>query len=215
MRIKWLGHSSFLITSSTGVKIITDPYKTGGNLTYGEIKESADIVTVSHEHFDHNNAATVGGNPAVVKGTSSVDVKGIHFEAIPAFHDQKKGAERGANTIFCFEVDGMRVCHLGDLGHPLGDKEISKIGKVDILFVPVGGFYTIDAATATDVVNKVAPRVAIPMHYKNLKCQFPITPIEDFLKGKHGVSQRDVTEVEFKKGGLPEPTQIVVLKSAM
>ncbi len=116
MKIKWLGHASFLITSDSGIKIITDPYETGGGLSYGEIKESADIVTVSHDHFDHNNVAAVPGNPQVVKGTA--EVKGIEFKGISTYHDEAKGGQRGKNTILCFEVDGIRVCHLGDLGHP-------------------------------------------------------------------------------------------------
>ena len=215
MKIKWLGHASFLITSDAGTKIITDPYVAGGGLSYGEIKESADIVTVSHGHGDHNNVAAVQGNPAVVKEVAPVELKGIKFNSIPTYHDSAGGKERGNNIIFCFEVDGMRVCHLGDLGHQLGDKEVAELGKVDILLIPVGGFFTIDASVATEVCSKLTPKVIIPMHYKNDRCVFPIAGVDEFLQGKAGVSRLDTSEVEFKPGELPATAQIIVLKPAL
>jgi len=215
MKIKWLGHASFLITSDAGTKIITDPYVAGGGLSYGEIKESADIVTVSHGHGDHNNVAAVQGNPAVVKEVAPVELKGIKFNSIPTYHDSAGGKERGNNIIFCFEVDGMRVCHLGDLGHQLGDKEVAELGKVDILLIPVGGFFTIDASVATEVCSKLTPKVIIPMHYKNDRCVFPIAGVDEFLQGKAGVSRLDASEVEFKPGELPATAQIIVLKPAL
>jgi len=213
MKIKWLGHASFLITSDSGTKIITDPYTAGGGIKYGEIKESADIVTVSHEHFDHNNVASVGGNPEVVKGDA--EAKGIEFKGVSTYHDASEGKERGSNTIICFEVDGMRVCHLGDLGHPLSDKDVAEVGKVDILLAPVGGFFTIDAKVASEVCSKLNPRVVIPMHFKNDRLDFPISGVDDFLQGKEGVTKLDSSEGEFKAGELPTTTQIMVLKPAL
>jgi len=213
MKVKWLGHASFLITSDSGTKIVTDPYAAGGGIKYGEIKESADIVTVSHEHFDHNNVASVGGNPAVVKGDA--EAKGIKFEGIATYHDTSEGKERGNNTIICFEVDGIRVCHLGDLGHPLSDKQVAEAGKVDIVLAPVGGFFTIDAKVASEVCSKLNPRVVIPMHFKNDKLDFPISGVDDFLQGKEEVSKLESSEAEFKAGQLPAATQIVVLEPAL
>jgi len=213
MKIKWLGHASFMITSEAGTKIITDPYVTTENLNYGEIKESADIVTVSHEHGDHSNVSAVQGSPEVVKGTAKV--KGIEFKGIPTYHDDAKGKSRGNNTILCFEMDGIRVCHLGDLGHPLSDKQIAELGSVDILLIPVGGFYTIDAKVAGQVCDKLKPKVIIPMHFRNDKCAFPIAGVDEFLQGKEGVSRLDTSEVEFKQGELPATTKIVVLKPAL
>ena len=139
MKIEYLGHACFMITSDAGIKIITDPYTAGGDLNFGEIKESADIVTVSHGHFDHNNVSAVRGNPELVKGTVTAEVKGIPFKGIPAYHDEATGSKRGDNTIFCFDVDGIRLCHLGDLGHQLDDKQVTDLDTVDILFIPVGG----------------------------------------------------------------------------
>ena len=213
MKIKWLGHASFMITSEAGIKIITDPYELRETLTYGEIKESADIVTVSHEHTDHNNVASVRGNPEIVRGTAKV--KGIEFKGIPCYHDDSKGQQKGSNTILCFKVDGIRVCHLGDLGHQLNDKQVADIAKVDVLLIPVGGFFTIDAKVASQLCDKLKPRVIIPMHFKNDKCTFPIAGVDEFLKGKKNVSRLDASEVEFKQGGLPATTKTVVLKPAL
>ncbi|MDP3878752.1 MAG: MBL fold metallo-hydrolase [Dehalococcoidales bacterium] len=215
MKIKWLGHATFLITSETGTRLITDPYATNDRIKYGEIRESADIVTVSHGHFDHNNVAAVTGNPEVVDEAAPTEVKGIKIEGIPAYHDTRQGAERGSNIIFCLAIDGMRVCHLGDLGHSLGDKEIAEIGKVDILLIPVGGFFTIDAGTATEICRQLAPKVIIPMHYKNNRCELPISGVDDFLKGKQGINKLNTSEAEFSMAELPGATQIFVLQPAL
>jgi len=213
MKIKWLGHASFVITSDTGTKIITDPYITGGDLSYGQIKESADIVTVSHDHADHNNVAAVQGSPKVVRGT--VEVKGIKFKGIPTYHDDAGGRQRGKNTIFCFEVDGIRVCHLGDLGHRLNDSQVAELGEIDVLLIPVGGFFTIDAKLAGQLCDRLKPKVIIPMHYKNDRCAFPIAGVDEFLRGKKEVSRLDASQAEFKPGELPATTQIIVLKPAL
>jgi len=204
-----------MITSDAGTKIITDPYVTGGALSYGEIKETADIVTVSHDHGDHDNPAAVRGNPEVVKGAVTKKIKGIEFSGIPTYHDDAGGKSRGNNTIFCFEVDGLRVCHLGDLGHQLSDKQAAELGRVDILLIPVGGFFTIDAEVAGQVCNQLQPKVIIPMHFRNDKCALPIAPVDEFLKGKEGVSRLDASEVELKQGELPATTQIIVLRPAL
>ena len=215
MKIKYLGHSSFVITSDSGVKIIIDPYVTGGVFSYGKIEESADIVIVSHDHFDHSNVAAVRGNPELVRGAVTTKIKGIEFKGIPSYHDDAGGRQRGKNTIFCFEVDGIRVCHLGDLGHQLSAQQVADLGKVDILLIPVGGTFTIDAKVATEVCNKLIPRVIIPMHYKTEKCGLSVAGVDEFLRGKEGVKRLDASEVEFKQGELPAQTQIIVLKSAL
>jgi len=215
MKVKYLGHSAFLITSEKGLKIITDPYKTSPSLTYGEIKESADIVTISHEHFDHFNPAAVRGNPQVVKGAGRIVVKGIEFNGIASYHDEARGRMRGNNIIFCFDVDGMRVCHLGDLGHLLDDRQLKEIGDVNILFIPVGGYFTIDARAASQVCNQLKPSVIIPMHYKTEKGIPGIAGVDEFLKGKDNVNRQASSEVEFKADKLPAISQIMVLKPAL
>ena len=215
MKVKWLAHAAFLITSDQGTRIITDPYEAGGGLSYASIDEAADIVTVSHDHADHNNAAAVRESPQVVKGAGVKEVKGIPFKGIPTYHDESQGGQRGPNTIFCFAVDGMRLCHLGDLGHPLSKEQVSGIGEVDILFSPVGGFFTIDAPVAAQLCDSLKPKVVIPMHFKTAKCAYPIADVEDFLKGRSDVNRLDASEVEFKRENLPAATQTVVLKPAL
>lgn len=212
MNIKWLGHATFLVTSEAGVKIVIDPYASAEGLRYGEINETADAVTVSHDHFDHNNIGAVKGNPRVIR--SSTEFKGIKFRAIPAYHDEEVGKKRGTDTVFCIDIDGLTLCHLGDLGQTLTAKQIAEIGKVDILMVPVGGYYTIDAQAATTVCQQLKPKVIIPMHFKTDKVSLPIVGVDDFLKGKKNVSHLDTSEVEFKAGKLPAETQIMVLKPA-
>jgi L-ascorbate metabolism protein UlaG (beta-lactamase superfamily) len=213
MKIKYLAHSSFLVTSAGGVKIITDPYTAGGGLKYQPIKETADVVTISHEHGDHNNAAAVKGNPAVLR--DSGESKGIKFKAVPADHDEQGGSQRGKNMLYCFAVDGVNVCHCGDLGHVLTPAQVKELGKVDVLLIPVGGFFTIDAKAATKVCEQLKPAVIIPMHYKTEKADFPIAGVEDFLKGKTTVSRINSSEVELLKDKLPQVTQIVVLQYAL
>jgi L-ascorbate metabolism protein UlaG (beta-lactamase superfamily) len=213
MKIKYLAHAAFLITSQKGIRIVTDPYETSGGLKHGAIKETADIVTVSHEHGDHNNVSAVKGNPKVVK--TSAEVKDIKIKAVSTAHDDKGGSQRGKNTVFCFEVDGVNVCHAGDLGHVLTAEQVKAVGKVDVLMIPVGGFFTIDAVTATKVCEQLKPKVIIPMHYKTDKLNFPITSVEDFLKGKSNVTRSNDSEIEIKPGKLPASAQIVVLKQSL
>ena len=218
MKIKWCGHATFLITTAKGTKIVTDPYEPGGYdgaLAYGSIPEEIHIAVVSHDHPDHNYVQGLKGKPQVVKGTGIHTASGIEFKGIPTYHDTSQGKERGESTIFCFTVDNVRVCHLGDLGHPLSQKEIAEIGEVDVLMIPVGGFFTIDAQVATEVMNSLKPRLVIPMHFKTEKCGFPITTADDFLAGKTNVKRLDKSELEITKEKLPSSTEIQVLKFAL
>lgn len=212
MKIKWLGHASFLITSDSGTRVVTDPYIAGDALKYDDITESADIVTVSHEHFDHNNVAAVGGNPAVVKDPAPREIGGVKLRGVPTYHDTSQGKERGSSIIFTMDIDGVKVCHAGDLGHPLGAAEVSAVGALDVLLIPVGGFFTVDAKVATDVVNQLDPKVVIPMHFKNDRCDLPINGVDGFLAAKQGVKTADSSEAEFKAGQLPAATEILVLQ---
>jgi len=212
MKLKWVGHSCFLVTSETGLKIITDPYDTVQGVRYDPIKETADIVTMSHDHFDHNAISSVRGNPELVKSAGIKQVKDVQFKGISSYHDEAGGKQRGANIIFCFSVDGIKICHLGDLGHSLSDAQLSEIGAVDLLLIPVGGYYTIDAKEATQICNKLKPGVIVPMHYKTPKLDFPVTGVDDFLKDKSSVKKLDQSEIELKAGKLPTEFEILVLK---
>jgi L-ascorbate metabolism protein UlaG (beta-lactamase superfamily) len=215
MKIKWLGHASFLITSDTGVKIITDPYEPILGMNYKPIDEFADIVTVSHGHSDHNNIAAVRGNPQVIDESTPVEMKGIKISGIDTFHDSSSGNERGPNIVYCMEVDSIKICHLGDLGHMLSDRQVAAIGKVDVLMAPVGGNFTIDAGTADVVIEKLKPAVVMPMHFCNERCpDFPVAGVDTFTDGKTNVTFMDTSEIEYKAGELPESTRVVVLKPA-
>jgi L-ascorbate metabolism protein UlaG (beta-lactamase superfamily) len=213
MQIKWLGHSSFLITSKENIKIITDPYIVDGGIKYGPINESANIVTASHNHGDHSNTGIIKGTPRILKEAGSDSVKGIEVKTVSVFHDEAKGGQRGSNLIFCFKVDGLDLCHLGDLGHKLSGPQLSQIGPVDVLFIPVGGFFTVDAKGATEIVEAVKPKLIFPMHYKNSKVEYPIAGVDEFLKGKKNVRKLYTSAIETTKETLPEETEIVVLQS--
>lgn len=168
MDITYFGHSSFRIKGKKA-SLVTDPFdKNSVGFKYpSNIK--ADIVTISHDHDDHNNRSAVKGEPKVLNGPGEYEVKGISVIGLPSYHDDKKGEERGKNTIYIIEVDEYRIVHLGDLGHKLSDSMIGQIGDVDVLLVPVGGVYTIDSKAASELVKSVEPKIAIPMHYKTKK----------------------------------------------
>ncbi len=218
MKVKWYGHASFLITSEKGLKIIIDPYEPGGfggAIGYGKIPDVADIVLVTHDHADHNYVQGLPGSPKIIKGVGSHSVKGLEIRGIAAYHDGTKGAERGTNTIFCFFLDGLRICHLGDLGYVPTEEEAQQIGPVDVLLMPVGGFYTIDPAQATQTAQRINPRITIPMHFKTPRCGFPLAVVEDFTKGKPAVKTLQASEAEIKKETLPKTPEIIVLQPAL
>ena len=215
MIVKWLGHACFLITSKGGVKIITDPYAVGGDINYSPIKETADIVVVSHEHTDHNNVSAVRGKPEIVRGSGTKTARGIQFRGIATYHDASQGRERGRNTVFCFALDDIKLCHLGDLGHILSQSQTEEIGTVDVLFVPVGGSFTINAAEAGQVCDQLNPRLIIPMHFRTPKCAYPIASVADFLKGKKNVRKLDSSEMKLEAETLPAASEIVVFEPAL
>ncbi len=163
MDISYLGHSSFKFKGKTG-SVVTDPYDSSIGLKFS--KTEADIVTVSHHHSDHDKVSDVSAVRKVVEGPGEYEIQGISIIGIPSFHDNKKGEERGKNTIYVFEIDGLRLCHLGDLGHELPQGIIDDIGTIDILMVPVGGHYTIGPEEAVKVVQTIEPSIVIPMHFK-------------------------------------------------
>lgn len=212
MRIKWFGQSCFLLTSMAGVGVLMDPFKADSYLSYAQVKQPADIVTVSHEHFDHNYLADIPGQYEVLKGGVDRIISGISIKGIKAFHDDSLGKERGVNTVFCVNMDGINICHLGDLGHRLSSSEIAAVGKVDILLVPVGGVFTIDCEVAARVCQDINPQVVIPMHYKTDRCQFLQWTADDFIKGKPNARKLDSSEVEFSSGSLPSGMEIIILK---
>ncbi len=218
MKVKWYGHAAFNLETEKGIRIIIDPYQSGafgGALSYGKITDEADIVLSSHNHDDHNYIKDIKGKYTFINKKGSYDIQGISIKAIPTYHDPSKGKERGENLTFVIDADGMRVAHLGDLGHTLTSDKIKEIGQVDIILIPVGGFYTIDPKEATKVMEDIKPYVTIPMHYKTEKCNFPIAPVEEFTKGKKNVKSLGSAEITFKKGDFPREPEIVILKYAL
>jgi len=218
MIIQWLGHSSFLIITGGGKKIITDPYTPHAfqdTLKYGPIGISPDIVTVSHDHADHDYIEGLPNHFEVVTRPGERVIDGIKIRGIEAFHDVEGGALRGTNVVFVIEADGMRICHLGDLGHEFTPQQIEQIGPVDILLIPVGGYFTIGPNEADVVIGQLNPKIVIPMHYKTEKVEFNIGPVDDFLRGKDNVQILASSELEVANGQLPEECSIVVLNHAL
>ncbi|MBD3368214.1 MAG: MBL fold metallo-hydrolase [Candidatus Eisenbacteria bacterium] len=214
MRITWLGHASFLIESKSGTRVITDPFEAGsydGAVGYEPISERADIVTVSHDHADHNAVDTVTGSPEIIRGTEPKTVQDVAIRGYSTYHDETRGQERGRNTVYVMEVDGLTVGHLGDLGHELSPEEASEIGNVDVLLAPIGGYYTIGPDEAKKAAEALGARVIIPMHYKTEALGFPIQPVDDFLKLMENVDRAGGRTVELDTENLPEPPRVVVL----
>ncbi len=207
MRITWIGHASFMIETGQR-KIITDPYEdyTG----YPILNLSADIVTVSHDHRDHNAVRHIGGQPRIVKGNGAFDLDDIQIQGFPAFHDKNQGTSRGAITIYRIEAEGLNLVHLSDLGHIPDADLIKKLVPVDILLIPVGGLYTISAGEAYQISQLLNPRFIIPMHYKTSHCKFDLGMLEEFssLFDKY----IKVPYLDIKSSELPEDSQMVVLE---
>ena len=218
MKIKWYGHAAFKITTDGNVTIIIDPYQSGafgGALSYGKIDESADIVLTSHDHDDHNYRKDIKGTYKHFNKAGTYHEKGLTIEALPCYHDPSQGKERGSNMIFVIEADGLRLAHMGDLGHTLTKDIIKKMGNIDIVMLPVGGFYTIDADEATKVMRDMNPKITIPMHFKTEKCDFPIAGIDVFTSGKKGIKNINEYEIEVAKEGLPKESEIIVMHYAL
>lgn len=163
MKIKWFGQSCFRFTAENGTKIVIDPYKM---FCYKLPELDANIVTVSHNHSDHNNVGAVKGDFVLIKDPGVFSQEGIGIKGVQTFHDNVSGAKRGKNIVYNFRIDGLNVCHCGDLGHLLNPEQIKEIGKVDILLLPVGGRATLDAGGAAEVMKQLGPAVVIPMHYR-------------------------------------------------
>ncbi|MGC8970818.1 MAG: MBL fold metallo-hydrolase [bacterium] len=211
MEIEYNGHACFTIKTSLGT-IVTDPF--GEDIPYPKKELTADIVTVSHEHFDHNAVKRVKGNPYIVKEVGEFNYRGIKINGIKTFHDKNKGAQRGQNVVFTIEVEGIKVCHLGDLGEIPNDTQLKAIGEVDVLLVPVGGFYTIEPDEAKVLLESMKPKIAIPMHYKtNYVKDWSIKPVDEFLKGiTFPVKKIEGSKIEISKETLPKSTEVYLLK---
>ncbi len=207
MKIRYLGHSCFQLFMDNGTKIITDPYKGVGYELPKKL--SADIITVSHDHFDHNNVSAVGGMPEWIQGEGMGESGGVVFMGIKTWHDPLQGALRGKNTVYIIEFDGVRICHLGDIGESYTVDFGKKIGDVDILLLPIGGTYTINAEQAKEYVDGLLPKIVIPMHYRSFDGKLDIDGEDKFLlqyaeenieriKGEIQLSKEEIKKAQQK-----------------
>ena len=179
MKIQWLGHSCFKLTESTGTTIVTDPYNSYVGFSMPQV--SADVVTVSHKHKDHSAVENVQGNPQVIDSVGAWEIGGVGITALQSYHDNDKGAKRGENTIYLYRMDGIDICHMGDIGQELSVNLGESIGSVNVLMIPVGGNYTIDAEQAKEYVDFLMPDIVIPMHYKTENSELDVDGVDGFI----------------------------------
>lgn len=219
MEIKFLGQSCFRLKGKQ-ITVVTDPYDpkaVGLSLP----KLSAQVITVSHDHQDHNNVKAVQGTkdrakPFVVQAPGEYEIGGVHVTGIKSYHDGKQGKERGKNVAYLIEVDGVKVAHLGDLGHLPDEHFLSELNTPDVLLIPVGGEYTLGPKEAVELITKLEPKMVIPMHYRlpglTADLAQKLQPVEAFLK-EMGVEQPEETDkLNVSTDGLSEETQVIVLK---
>ena len=180
MKLQWYGHSCFAMTFENGSVLVTDPFD--ASMQYPPVTVRADIAVVSHDHFDHNCVSALAGSPVVVKKPGEHFVNGIKITCLASFHDAERGAKRGENLISIIEADGLRVAHLGDLGHMPNERQYEALRNLDVMLIPVGGFYTIDTVQAVEIIRKANPRCAIAMHFKNAYCDFTISDDSEFRR---------------------------------
>ncbi len=212
MDIYYYGHSCFKIKGKTA-SVIVDPYGADTGLKLPK-DMTADVAIKSHEHSDHNNVSAVDGSPLVVAGPGEYEVKGVGITGVGTFHDNKSGEERGVNTVYNILVDGVNVVHLGDLGHTLSDEQVQSIGNCDILMVPIGGVYTIDAEEAVKVVASLEPKIVIPMHFGVAGLKYELEGAGNFLKEMGAEAVEPQGKLTVTKDKLPDETQVVLLSKS-
>ncbi len=204
MRVTWHGHSCFEVRN--GVTVVTDPHD-GKSIGVKPPVVKADVVLISHEHFDHNCARIVRGDFKCVRESGQRTERGVDILGVPAFHDDCGGAKRGKINIYRFTLNGVVFCHLGDLGHMLDPETVAALQPVDVLFLPVGGVFTIDGKQARELIGILKPKVAIPMHFRIGGLSMSIHTIDDFLEGlPEDKVVRVGNEIEFMPDELPNAT---------
>ncbi len=210
MEIIWNGQACFKIKGKSA-SLIIDPYSpefTGLKLPKDL---SCDIALSTHAHEDHSNTSALTGQVLTITGPGEYEVKGVSITGVQVYHDKKEGSERGKNTIYNILVDGLNVVHLGDLGHILSESQIEEIGQTDILLIPVGGVFTINAKEAAEVVTQLEPKIVIPMHYKIEGLKFDLEAVDVFLKELGVESPAPLPKLSITKDKLPDEMQVIVL----
>jgi len=209
MEIDWFGHACFRLHSREGT-VVTDPYSKEIGLSFA--RPRADIVTVSHAHPGHSYAQGVKGDPKVISGPGEYEIKNIFVTGVPTAHDKKGGKDRGANTVYVIDLDGLTICHLGDLGHVPTQPQVEALGNVNVLLVPVGGVSTISGTEAAEIVSLIEPQIVIPMHFSHPDLAFKLDTAAKFFKEMGIKTLEPVASLKVTKDSLPEETQVVLLE---
>lgn len=212
MEIIWLGHSCFQLRGKN-VTLITDPFTPQQGYSLGKV--NAPIVTVSHNHTGHNYVQGVGGNPRVVRGPGEYEISDVLITGVAAFHDSKRGQELGRNTIYVIHMDDLVICHLGDLGHTLQEAQLEEVADADILLVPIGGYNTINATQAAEVISQVEPRIVIPMHYRteaSAGSRPDLEPLDKFCREMGVEAINPLPKLTVTRNSLPQEPQVVILE---
>lgn len=208
MEIDWFGLSCFRLRSREAT-VITDPYEKSIGLKLP--RPRGDIVTISHNHAGHDNSDGVAGNPKVINGPGEYEISNVFVTGVQTFHDKRSGKDRGKNTVYAINIDGINICHLGDIGHVPTQSQADEIGEVDILLVPVGGGNSLNASDAAEVVSLFEPMIVIPMHYRVPDLSVKLDPVDKFIKEIGMKAPAPVESLNLKKEGLPKEMQIVML----
>jgi L-ascorbate metabolism protein UlaG (beta-lactamase superfamily) len=208
VEITWLGHSCFRIRGREAT-VVTDPCPPASGYNIG--KPTADIVTLSHSHESHSYVKAIAGSPVVINRPGEYEIHGAFVTGIGTYHDDKKGADRGANVAFVIEMEDVRVCHLGDIGHTPSPDQVEEMSGVGVLLIPVGGGTTIDGATAAEVVNIIEPRIVIPMHYRTEVTKEDLAPLDRFLKELGANKMEPQPKLTVTRSSLPHETQVMLL----
>ncbi len=213
MEIRYLGHSSFYIKSKNA-SVVTDPFSARSTgLKFPKHIEST-VLTISHDHEDHNQEMLVEGSPFIVKAPGEYEIQGVHITGISSFHDQSNGQERGKNVMFRITLENLNILHLGDIGHVLSSDTIDELDGVDILMIPVGGMYTIGIPEALHIIKDIEPSIVIPMHFRtnelDQKAFGGLSTVEDFIKSIGKDAGEPVAKLVMTKDKLPTDTHVVV-----
>ena len=201
MKIEWIGHACFRLTAQDGAAAVTDPYDESVGIDMIPLR--ADLITMSHEHHDHNETCMIVGKPVIARGGETASAGSIAAHALKSWHDDAQGAKRGANYVRVFSIDGLKIVHMGDQGCMPDEDVFQAIEGADVMMIPMGGTYTVDAAGAKAIIERANPRCVIPMHVKTKRCPYPIAAMNEALAVLGAADARPCAELEIEKGSVP------------